>query len=160
MGMIVGLIQEKGTAMRMNDQEYFRSCIAKERQLAQLLGHQHIEECYESAGSLWDKAQVLPQWTRDWQACGPLLARYRVALSFAPAGEADGSAGNNGNNGNSGTPGCAGGTVTAGGTTVTLTDHPSPERALMYAIVKEVVHRLEHHHVARPEAAAPLHPHP
>lgn len=137
--------------MRMNDQEYFRSCIAKERQLAQLLGYQHIEECYESAGSLWDKAQVLPQWTRDWQACGPLLARYRVALSFAPDGEVDSTQGINGS---------AGGTVTAGSTTVMLSDHPSPDRALMYAIVKEVVHQLEHHHVARPEAAAPLHPHP
>lgn len=137
--------------MRMNDQEYFRSCIAKERRLAQLLGYRHIEECYESDGLLWDSAQVLPQWTRDWQACGPLLARYRLALSFAPAGEAEGT---------TGAPADAGGTVTAGSTTVSVSDYPSGDRALMYAIVKEVVHRLEHHHGVRPEAAAPLHPHP
>ena len=36
--------------MRMSDEEYFRSCVAKERHLAQLLGHHNIEECYESAG--------------------------------------------------------------------------------------------------------------
>lgn len=131
--------------MRMNDQEYFRSCIAKERRLAQLLGHQHIEECYESDGLLWDSAQVLPQWTRDWQACGPLLARYRLALSFATACDANGTL-------------CS--TVTAGSTTVLLSDYPSGDRALMFAVVKEVVHRLEHHPGARPEAAAPLHPHP
>lgn len=140
--------------MRMNDQEYFRSCIAKERRLAQLLGYQHIEECYESDGLLWDSAQVLPQWTRDWQACGPLLARYRLALSFAPAGETDGTLGANGSAGSSG------GTVTAGSTTVLLSDYPSADRALMFAVVKEVVHQLEHHHGVRPEAAAPLHPHP
>lgn len=57
--------------MHINDQEYFRSCIARERQLAQLLGHHHIEECHESAAMLWDNAQALPQWTRDWRACGP-----------------------------------------------------------------------------------------
>lgn len=44
--------------MHINDQEYFRSCIARERQLAQLLGH-HLEECHESAGTLWDNAQAL-----------------------------------------------------------------------------------------------------
>ena len=38
--------------MHISDQEYFRSCVAMERHLAQLLGHQHIEECYESAGTL------------------------------------------------------------------------------------------------------------
>ena len=137
--------------MRMNDQEYFRSCIAKERRLAQLLGCRHIEECYESDGLLWDSAQVLPQWTRDWQACGPLLARYSLALSFVPAAEA---------NGTPGTPGHAVGTVTAGRTTVLLSDYPRADRALMYAIVKEVLRLLEHPHGARPEAAAPLHPHP
>ena len=74
--------------MRMNDQEYFRSCIARERQLAQLLGHHHIEECYESAGTLWDNAQALPQWTRDWRACGPLMTEYGLTVTYArePAG--------------------------------------------------------------------------
>ncbi|SFC68208.1 hypothetical protein SAMN05216344_13023 [Polaromonas sp. OV174] len=136
--------------MRMNDQEYFRSCIAKERHLAQLLGHQHIEECYESAGTLWDKAQALPKWTRDWQACGPLMTEYRIALAYAQADDVEDGSGE----------GAAGDVVSAGATTVTLSDHPSRDRAVMYAIVKEVIHRLEHHHAARPEQAAPLHPHP
>ena len=122
--------------MRMNDQEYFRSCIAKERHLAQLLGHHHIEECYESAGTLWDNAQALPQWTRDWQACGPLLTEYRIALAYA--GKMD----------------VAGSVVSAGTTTVTLSDHPNRDRALMYAIVKEVIHLLEHARVVRPAVPA------
>jgi len=37
--------------MRISDKDYFRSCVAKERQLARLLGHIHIEEDYESAGT-------------------------------------------------------------------------------------------------------------
>lgn len=135
--------------MRLNDQDYFRSCIAKERRLAQLLGHQHIEECYESVGTLWDNAQALPKWTRDWQACGPLMTKYRITLRYASRTEGDEAV-----------PGAGDDVVTAGSTTVTLSDHPSPDRAVMYAIVKEVVHLLEHHHVARPEQAAPLHPHP
>ena len=137
------LDSKKGTVMRMNDQEYFRSCIAKERHLAQLLGHRHIEECYESAGTLWDNAQALPKWTRDWQACGPLLTEYRIALAY------DGE-----------TQKAPGGVVSAGATTVTLCDHPSRDRAVMYAIVKEVIRLLEHHHLAASEQAAPLHPHP
>ena len=129
--------------MHMNDQEYFRSCIAKERHLAQLLGHRHIEECYESAGTLWDNAKALPQWTRDWRACGPLMTKYRIELAYAQE-----------------TEGASNGVVTAGSTTVTLSDHPNPDRAVMYAIVKEVIRRLEHHHAAKPEQAAPLHPYP
>ncbi len=35
--------------MRVSDQDYVRSCVAKERQLAHLLGHPHVEESYESA---------------------------------------------------------------------------------------------------------------
>ena len=138
---------KEGNAMRMNDQEYFRSCIAKERHLAQLLGHQHIEECYESAGTLWDNAKALPQWTRDWQACGPLMIEYRIALGYRQR------MGNEGD-------GACDSVVTAGTTTVTLSDHPNRDRAVMYAIVKEVIHLLEHHHMAKPERAAPLHPYP
>lgn len=134
---------KKGTAMRMNDQEYFRSCIAKERHLAQLLGHQHIEECYESAGTLWDNAQALPKWTRDWRACGPLMTEYRIALAYAQE-----------------TDDASDSVVTAGTTTVTLSDHPNRDRAVMYAIVKEVIHLLEHHHAPKPEQAMPLHPYP
>ncbi|MES2979262.1 MAG: aminoacyl-tRNA synthetase [Pseudomonadota bacterium] len=121
--------------MRMSDQEYFRSCIARERQLAHLLGHQHIEECYESAGTLWDNAQALPKWTRDWQACGPLLARYALPLSFEPEPLPKGS-------------------VRVGSTIVHVADHPTCDRAVMYAIVKELVHRLEHpRSAARPVPA-------
>ena len=109
--------------MRMSDQEYFRSCIAKERQLAQLLGHRHIEECYESAGTLWDGNQALPQWTRDWRACGPLLARYRLSVVFDAEEE---------------------GWVRISGVTVQVADHPTRERAVMYGVVKALIHRLEH----------------
>lgn len=127
---------KKATAMRMNDQEYFRSCIAKERHLAQLLGYQHIEECYESAGTLWDNARALPQWTRDWRACGPLMTEYRIALEFAQKMDEQGD-------------GASDGVVTAGITTVTLSDHPNRDRAVMYAIVKQVIYLLEHHHVTK-----------
>jgi hypothetical protein len=110
--------------MRMNDQEYFRSCIARERHLAQLLGHAHIEECYESAGTLWDSNKVLPQWTRDWRACGPLMTAYGITVSYDAGG------------------------VTLGSTTVHFADHPDRDRAVMYGIVKEVIVRLEHHKAA------------
>lgn len=126
--------------MRISDEQYFRSCVAKERHLAQLLGHRQIEECYESAGTLWENAQALPQWTRDWRVCGLLLTEYRIALAFAEQENGD--------------------TVTAGTTSVTISDHPNRDRAVMVAIVKEVIHLLEHHHAATVEPAAPLHPHP
>lgn len=120
--------------MRMSDQEYFRSCIAKERQLAQLLGHTHIEECYESAGTLWDGDQPLPKWTRDWSACGPLLARHGLAISYSCDPPAQG-----------------GRFARIGSTVVHLSDHPSADRALMFGIVKEVIHLLvqaRHPHAA------------
>jgi hypothetical protein len=110
--------------MRMTDEEYFRSCVAKERQLAHLLGHHQIEECYETAGTLWEGRTKLPQWSRQWSACGPLLAAHRIALQFG----AD----------------AAGAWVQAGSTTQHLADHPNPDRAVMLAVVKEVVRRLEH----------------
>ncbi|MDW5444644.1 aminoacyl-tRNA synthetase [Polaromonas sp. SM01] len=114
--------------MRMNDQEYFRSCIAKERHLAQLLGHQHIEECYESAGTLWDNAQALPQWTRDWQACGPLMTQYGLSVVYGQA------------------PGLASdfSFASIGSTVVQFADHPTRDRAVMYGIVKELIVLLEH----------------
>ena len=113
--------------MRMNDQEYFRSCIAKERHLAQLLGHQHIEECYESAGTLWDSAQALPQWTREWKACGPLMTKYAIAVTYGD------------------TPGQAGCSFARlGSTVVHFADHPTRDRAVMYGIVRELIYLLEH----------------
>lgn len=122
--------------MRMNDQEYFRSCIARERHLAQLLGHQHLEECYESAGTLWDRAQALPQWTRDWSACGPLMTAHAISVSYDPVpGHADGSC------------------VRIGHTVVLLADHPTRDRAVMYGVVKEVIFRLEHASAAKPQSA-------
>ena len=108
--------------MRMTDQEYFRSCIAKERHLAQLLGHQHIEECYESAGTLWDNAQPLPQWTRDWRACGPLMTAHGIPVSFEHGA----------------------GQVRIGSTVVHFADHPTPDRAVMFGMVKELILMLEH----------------
>lgn len=110
--------------MRMTDEEYFRSCVAKERQLAHLLGHHQIEECYETAGTLWEGQTKLPQWTRSWVACGPLLTAHRIPLHFG----AD----------------AAGAWVQAGSTTQHFADHPRPDRAVMLAVVKEVVRRLEH----------------
>jgi len=114
--------------MRMSDEEYFRSCVAKERHLAQLLGHE-VEEYYESAGVLWDGTQALPQWTRDWSACGPLIARYDVELRFVADEHTT-------------EPHC----VIAGPVTVRLSDHPSKDRAIMLAIVKAVICLLEHQH--------------
>ena len=136
-----------GSHMRISDEQYFRSCVAKERHLAQLLGHQNIEECYETAGTLWAGAKALPQWTRDWGACGPLLASYKISLvwdGLQTAGDEDKPLQ----------------VARAGDTRVRLADHPNPDRAVMFAVVKEVIRLLEHHHTARPEQAAPLHPHP
>lgn len=138
--------------MRISDEQYFRSCVAKERHLAHLLGHPQIEECYETAGTLWDKAQALPQWTRDWRACGPLLAEHRLTVIFSASALGDVQAGSQAES--------QADTVTVGSTTVTLSDHPHPDRAVMVAIVKEVIRLLEHHHAATAESAAPLHPHP
>lgn len=113
--------------MRMSDEEYFRSCVAKERHLAHLLGHPNVEEFYESAGTLWDGNKALPKWTRDWKACGPLLAEYELALTFPrEAGQEHGTA------------------VQIGKITVAYADHPSKDRAVMYAIVKAVIFQLEH----------------
>ena len=123
--------------MQMNDQEYFRSCIARERHLAQLLGHQHIEECYESAGTLWDNNQALPQWTRDWRACGPLMTEHGLTVTFE-----DGPV--------PGSPGLA----RIGATTVHFADHPTRDRAVMYGIVKELIFRLEHRKLVKPPQAA------
>ncbi len=125
--------------MYMNDQEYFRSCIAKERHLAQLLGHRHIEECYESAGTLWDNNQALPQWTRDWRACGPLMTAHGLTVNY---GEGDGPAAENQ------------GFARIGSTTVRFADHPSRDRAVMYGLVKELIFLLEHGKLARPAQPA------
>lgn len=117
--------------MHVSDQEYFRSCIAKERQLAQLLGHRHIEECYESAGTLWDGAQALPRWTRDWRSCGPLMTEYGITVSYDTGPK-------------------PGGQARMGATTVHFADHPSRDRAVMYGIVKELIFLLEHGKLAKP----------
>ena len=116
--------------MHISDQEYFRSCIARERHLAQLLGHQHIEECYESAGTLWAGNQALPKWTRDWRACGPLMTENGIGVSYDHGPGPDGVA-------------------RIGSTTVHFADHPTRDRAVMYGIVKELVFLLEHGKVAK-----------
>ncbi|RJG03011.1 aminoacyl-tRNA synthetase [Noviherbaspirillum sedimenti] len=114
--------------MRMSDEEYFRSCVAKERHLAQLLGHHNVEEFYESAGTLWNGNKALPKWTRDWKACGPLLAEYALALAFPREAEQ-----------------AHGKCVQIGDIVVPFADHPSKDRAVMVAIVKAVIFQLEHH---------------
>lgn len=118
--------------MRMSDEEYFRSCVAKERHLAQLLGHHNIEECYESAGTLWEGTRKLPKWTRDWQACGPLMVEYRIAISYGKEIVAVHSS-----------------FSTAGAIAVQFSDHPTRDRAVMYAIVKAVIFILEHAKVSK-----------
>lgn len=113
--------------MRISDEEYFRSCVAKERHLAQLLGHHNIEECYESAGTLWENTQALPKWTRDWKACGPLMTAYDITLNYGKeSGHAQSSF------------------VAIGSIVVQFSDHPSRDRAVMVAIVKAVIFLLEH----------------
>ncbi|MFJ2987240.1 aminoacyl-tRNA synthetase [Collimonas sp. NPDC087041] len=120
--------------MRMSDEEYFRSCVAKERILAKLLGHENIEECYESAGTLWDNAKALPKWTRDWSACGPLMVQYDLSPIYDhPPDHAPSTR------------------VTIGAIVAQFSDHPSKQQAVMYAIVKAAIHVLEYrkaHHVA------------
>lgn len=112
--------------MRMSDEEYFRTCIGKERRLAQLLGHE-VEEYYESAGTLWENTHPLPQWTRAWSACGPLISEFELAISYGKEEDEEHYS-----------------TVKVGPTLVHLSDHPSKERAVMFAIVKAVICLLEH----------------
>jgi hypothetical protein len=113
--------------MRMSDEEYFRSCVAQERHLAYLLGHHNIEECYESAGTLWENTQALPQWTRDWNACGPLMVKYDITPHYeSEAGQVHSSS------------------VTIGKIVVHFSDHPTRDQAVRYAIVKAVIFLLEH----------------
>lgn len=114
--------------MHISDQDYFRSCVAKERQLARLLGHSQIEECYESAGTLWENTEALPKWTRDWKACGPLMTQYDIAISYGTEPGHDVSS-----------------FATIGSTVIHFSDHPTKDRAVMYGIVKELIFRLEHH---------------
>lgn len=112
--------------MRMSDEEYFRSCIAKERHLAQLLGH-NVEEYYESAGTLWENTQALPKWTRDWSACGPLMTAYDITIVYIKEpGQGHSSS------------------VMIGSIVAQFADHPSKDQAVMYAIVKAVISLVEH----------------
>lgn len=120
--------------MRMSDEEYFRSCVAKERHLAQLLGHHNIEECYESAGTLWEGTKKLPKWTRDWKACGPLMVEYSITLSYGQEIVAVHSS-----------------LVAIGSIAVQFSDHPTRDRAVMYAIVKAVIFILEHAKAGKPK---------
>lgn len=113
--------------MRMSDEQYFRSCVAQERHLAHLLGCHEIEEDYESAGVLFNHGRPLPQWTRDWSACGPLIARHRLTVEFQDSDEAH-----------------PGGCIRVNGTSVRVDDHPSADHALRFAVVKAVIHLLEH----------------
>ncbi len=113
--------------MRMSDEEYFRSCVSKERHLAQLLGCHNVEEFYENAGSLWNNGRQLPKWTRDWQACGPLIATYELAITYQQTpSDPNGKA------------------IHIGSTVVHISDHPSKDQALMFAIVKATIAHLEH----------------
>lgn len=117
--------------MRTSDEEYFRTCVAQERRLAHLLGHNNIEELHDSAGVLWEGTQALPKWTRNWDACGPLLARYRLAISYGHDAKVPQDK-----------------VISVGAATVHCSDHPSSDHALRHAIVKATIMLLEHeqHH--------------
>jgi hypothetical protein len=119
-------VNDGGGVMRMSDEEYFRSCVARERQLAHLLGHK-VEEFYEDAGTLWDGTVAMPKWTREWAACGPLIAEYEIDVRFDHGEEAG-----------------HGHCIHAGAVSVLVSDHRDRQHALMYAVVKAVVHLLEH----------------
>jgi hypothetical protein len=129
-------IRQGVAIMRISDEEYFRSCVAKERHLAQLLGFHNVEEFYESAGTLWVGNKALPKWTRDWKACGPLLAEYELELHFLrSADQPEASA------------------VCVDGITVAFADHPSKDRGVMVAIIKAVIARLEQRKNHKPPSA-------
>lgn len=123
--------------MRMSDEEYFRSCVARERHLAQLLGHE-VEEYSDSAGTLWVNADRVPQWTRDWHACGALMTSYGISVEFCRE---------------EGAAHCT--AVQAGPIRVRVSDYPDAERAVMTAVVRAAIHLLEHdkahRHLAHPE---------
>lgn len=123
--------------MRISDEEYFRSCVAKERHLAQLLGHE-VEEYSDSAGVLWINRERVPQWTRNWHACGALMTAFGIGVVFDKTeGQADWTC------------------VTAGPVVVHASDHPSREKAVMVAVVRAAIHFLEHdkahRHLRHPE---------
>jgi hypothetical protein len=121
----------------MSDEEYFRTCVARERHLAHLLGHHNVEEFYESAGTLWANTKELPKWTRDWTACGHLMTEYEIAISYhREAGHEHGSA------------------VKAGTTVVQFSDHPSRDQAVRFAVVKAVIALLEHAGAGKHQASA------
>ncbi|WP_293778812.1 aminoacyl-tRNA synthetase [uncultured Oxalicibacterium sp.] len=112
--------------MRTSDEAYFRTCVAQERRLAHLLGHHNIEELHDSAGVLWEGNQALPKWTRCWEACGPLIPRYKLNITYGRDAEDH--------------------TITVGHAIVHCSEQPSPDHALRHAIVKAVIHLLEHAH--------------
>lgn len=113
--------------MRMSDDQYLRSCVAQERHLAQLLGYHNIEEYSENAGTLTQRRNALPKWTRDWRACGPLMSEFELDVRFDSDMDRDR-------------------VVQVGPVTVHCSDHPSKERAVMVAVVKAVIFLLEHRH--------------
>ena len=115
--------------MRMSDEQYFRSCVAQERHLAQLLGYRNIEEYSENAGTLTERRNALPKWTRDWRACGPLLSEFELDVRFGREPGKDDDP-----------------VVYVGSVVVHCSDHPSRDRAVMMAVVKAVIYLLEHRH--------------
>lgn len=119
--------------MRMSDEQYFRSCVAFERHLAQLLGYHNIEEYSENAGTLTERRNALPKWTRDWRACGPLLSEFELDIRFDRESGMESGRGHDR-------------VVHVGPVTVHCSDHPSKERAVMVAVVKAAIYLLEHRH--------------
>lgn len=114
--------------MQCSDEAYFRSCVANERRLAYLLGHHNLEEFDDRAGTLWEGSLALPQWTRSWQACGPLLAEHGFSIHYATDSHHPDHP-----------------LIKVGDIVVHSSEHPDMHHALRHAIVKATIHLLERH---------------
>lgn len=102
--------------------------IEAEKRLAELLGWHSIDVV--SNGNMWgDKTPKknvtyvgirVPQWTRDWAACGSLMVEHEISVLQSPVGVS-----------------------TTGVGYVNFNDHPDKDAAVRYAIVMAVIQKLE-----------------
>lgn len=89
--------------------------LALEKRLAELLGREYMFE-----GHL-GPVQRIPQWCRDWNACGPLMVEHDVYPTDTNFGYV----------------------FRHGHQLAILADHPDKDTAVRYAIVQAVVAKLE-----------------
>lgn len=115
-----------------------------EKRLAELLGW----KCVQLGGSLdglsmpenwlhgiWPidgEGGLVPQWCRDWSACGPLMVEHGVWPFIQPDGYVDTFISGMEPDPDIDTP---------------LSDHPDRETAVRYAIVQAVIAKLESNNV-------------